>query len=58
MTQVYVITEEKNYKHNIYCIKKKNQQWNQFQQIKQKCVLGMEPKLQKHSTPAVQGGSL
>lgn len=44
MKHVYVEPEEENYKH-ILC-EGKIQQWNQFQQIKRRRVLGMEPKLQ------------
>lgn len=43
MKRVYVKPEE-NYKHILW--EGKFQQWNQFQQIKRRCVLGMEPKLQ------------
>lgn len=46
MKRVYVEPEEENYKR-IVC-KGKIQQWNQFQQIKRRCVLGMEPKLQRN----------
>lgn len=42
---------------NIYCVKKKVQQWKQFQQIKQRCVLGMEPKLQRNILPLLCRGS-
>lgn len=44
MKRMYVEPEEENYKH-ILC-EEKIQQWNQFQQIKRRRVLGMEPKLQ------------
>lgn len=44
MKRMYVEPEEENYKH-ILC-EGKIQQWNQFQQIKRRRVLGMEPKLQ------------
>lgn len=37
---------------DVKCVKeKKNQQWQQFQQIKERCVLGMEPKLQRNTVP-------
>jgi hypothetical protein len=57
MKRVYIEPEEKNpkeksYKH-ILC-KEKIQQQDQFQQIKQRCVLGMEPKLQFN--PCCAGG--
>lgn len=54
LKHVYVEPEEKNYKH-ILC-KEKNQQWEQFQQIAQRCVLGMEPKLQRNILPLLCRG--
>lgn len=55
MKRVYVKPEEKNYKH-ILCKEKKNQQWKPFQQIKERCVLGMEPKLQRNILPLLCRG--
>lgn len=54
MKHVYVKPEEKNYKR-ILC-KEKVQQWKQFQQIKERCVLGMEPKLQRNTLPLLCRG--
>lgn len=55
LKHVYVEPEEKNYKH-ILCKGKKNQQREQFQQIAQRCVLGMEPKLQRNILPLLCRG--
>lgn len=41
---------------DIYCVKETIQQGKQFQQIKQRCVLGMEPKLQRNILPLLCRG--
>lgn len=55
MKRVYVKPEEKNYKHILWR-QKTNQQWKQIQQITQRCVLGMEPKLQRTILPLLCRG--